>query len=142
VKSKKTLIRLHKWKVDQERRKLLLLQAEQSSLQEKKAKLEKSAIEEQAKAADMEYGALLYPSFAQSVILRRAQIDDSLSGVSEKMKGALQSTKSAFLELKKYEIVEDNRVQSEKLEERRSEQREQDEVASQRYTRQNKSSKY
>ncbi len=83
----------------------------------------------------MEHGALLYPSFAQSVILRRAQLDESLSGVSEKMKGALQSTKSAFLELKKYEIVEDNRVQSEKLEARRSEQREQDDISSQRFTR-------
>ena len=139
MKSKKTLIRLHKWKVDQERRKLLLLQAEQSTLQEQKAKLEKSAIEEQAKAADMEHGALLYPSFAQSVILRRAQLDESLSGVSEKMKGALQSTKSAFLELKKYEIVDDNRIQSEKLEARRSDQREQDDVASQRFTRHSKS---
>ena len=136
MKRRDTLIRLHKWKVDEARRKLALLRAEQTTLEEQKAKLEQSMNDEQALAADMEHGALLYPSFAQAVILRRAQIDESLQGVSGKIEGALKATKSAFQELKKYEIVEENRQELEKREAKRSEQREQDDVASTRYTRQ------
>ena len=67
MKSRESLIRLHRFKVDEIRRRLKLLDDMRADLAKKMSDLELMMQEEQRRAAHSDLGRLAYPSFARSV---------------------------------------------------------------------------
>ena len=74
MKSREALIRLHRFRVDEVRKRLKSLDDMRADLTKKMTDLETMMAEEQRRAANSDLGRLAYPSFARSVQARRENI--------------------------------------------------------------------
>lgn len=126
----KNLIRLHEWNVDEKRRKLGELLRLRSELEDQMKQLEADLIRQQeAAAADPTLAGLTYGNYAEQVIQRRENLQDSINQMEFVIGHAQDELSEAYQELKKYEIVDRNRQRRYELEEARREQIMLDEVA-------------
>jgi len=136
VKSMKTLIRLNEWNVDQHRRVLAEFLGQLSELERAPEALEEEVLREQSKAAAMpEEGGFLYGNYAQGVIIRREDLTNRIIEMEHKVAAAREVLNEAYRELKKFEVVEENRIRREREEEERTEQALLDEMGLQTYSR-------
>ena len=133
MSTRKTLIRLHKWKVDEARRKLSELYAAHAALVGEAEGLEASVLIEQAKAGSAEQGQFLYQSYVQSVLLQRESLEQSMAAINDEIVAALEVANDAFRELKKVEIVEEQHAERTRQEGLRKAQIDLDEIASTRF---------
>ena len=125
----KNLIRLHEWNVDEKRRKLAELQHLEDELRGQISNLEEQlVIEQKAAAENPAEGGLAYANFANQVIQRRENLQDSLAQMSHVILGAREELAESYRDLKKYETVQRNRKQRERQEQNRLEQAVLDEV--------------
>ena len=135
MKSRETLIRLHRFKVDEIRRRLKLLDDMRADLAKKMSDLEIMMQEEQRRAAHSDLGRLAYPSFARSVVQRRENIQRSIDGIEREASQVTEQLQSAYRELKKYEIAAENIADRERVEVARQVQAELDDIAMSRHVR-------
>jgi flagellar FliJ protein len=135
MKSRESLIRLHRFKVDEIRRRLKLLDEMRADLAKKMSDLEIMMHEEQRRAAHSDLGRLAYPSFARSVVLRRENIQRSIDEVEKQAASVTEELQAAFRELKKYEIAADNVAECDRVEVARQVQAELDDIAMSRHVR-------
>lgn len=135
MKSRESLIRLHRFKVDEIRRRLKLLDDMRADLAKKMSDLEVMMQEEQRRAAHSDLGRLAYPSFARSVVQRRENIQRSIDEVEKQASTVTEELQSAFRELKKYEIAADNVAERDRVEAARQVQAELDDIAMSRHLR-------
>ena len=135
MKSRESLIRLHRFKVDEIRRRLKLLDDMRADLAKKMADLEIMMQEEQRRAAHSDLGRLAYPSFARSIVLRRENIQRSIDEIEREAAQVTENLQSAYRELKKYEIAADNVSERERVEVARQVQAELDDIAMSRHVR-------
>jgi len=132
----KNLIRLHEWNVDEKRRKLGELLRLQGELEDQIAQLEADLLlQQKAAAADPTLAGITYGAFAQQVILRRENLQDSVRQMEIVIDHAQDELSDAYQELKKYEIVDRNRQRRYELEQSRREQVMLDEIASNQHRR-------
>ncbi|MBF0251621.1 MAG: flagellar FliJ family protein [Alphaproteobacteria bacterium] len=132
----KNLIRLHEWNVDEKRRKLGELLRLQGELEDQLTQLEADLIEEQkAAAADPALAGMTYGLYAQQVILRRENLQESIRQMDIVIGHARDELADTYQELKKYETVEENRRRRQELEDARREQIQLDEIAQNQYLR-------
>lgn len=132
----KNLIRLHEWNVDEKRRKLGELLRLQGELEDQIAQLEADLLlQQKAAAADPTLAGITYGAFAQQVILRRENLQDSVRQMEIVIGHAQDELSDAYQELKKYEIVDRNRQRRYELEQSRREQVMLDEIASNQHRR-------
>ena len=80
-------------------------------------------------------GGLLYGVYAESVIERRERIKDSIDKMEDAITEAREELRVAYLELKKYEVAQENRDKKMAREAARRETIEFDEVGIQGYRR-------
>ncbi|HEY9080903.1 flagellar export protein FliJ [Magnetovibrio sp.] len=126
----KNLIRLHEWNVDEKRRKLGELLRLQGELEDQMKQLEADLIEQQKiAAADPTLAGSTYGAFAQQVIQRRENLQDSIDQMEFVIGHAQDELSDAYQELKKYETVESNRQRRYEREQSRREQIMLDEIA-------------
>ena len=135
MKSRETLIRLHRFKVDEIRRRLKLLDDMRADLAKKMSDLEIMMQDEQRRAAHSDLGRLAYPSFARSVVQRRENIQRSIDEVEKQASTVTEELQAAFRELKKYEIAADNVAERDRVEVARQVQAELDDIAMSRHVR-------
>jgi len=128
MRNRESLIRLHRFHVDEKRRKLAELELMLQEFRARERELEAQVLSEQKKAGISDVAHFAYPMFAKSVIRRRQNILTSIEDIDRQIEAAKEELAGAFRELKKYEIIEDNRKRKHRKEVLRVEQMELDEV--------------
>jgi flagellar export protein FliJ len=128
MRNRESLIRLHRFHVDEKRRKLAELELMLQEFRARERELEAQVLSEQKKAGISDVAHFAYPMFAKSVIRRRQNILTSIEDIDRQIEAAKEELAGAFRELKKYEIIEDNRKRKYRKEVLRVEQMELDEV--------------
>ena len=129
MRNRESLIRLHRFQVDEKRRKLAELELMAQEFRARERELEAQVEAEQKKAGISDVAHFAYPMFAKSVIRRRQNILTSIEDIERQLDAAKEELTDAFRELKKYEIIEDNRKRKVRREVMRTEQAQLDEVA-------------
>ncbi|MEN6542881.1 flagellar export protein FliJ [Parvibaculum sp.] len=129
MRNRDSLIRLHRFQVDEKRRQVAELEVMLQEFRTRERELEAQVLLEQEKAGISDVAHFAYPMFAKSVIRRRENILNSIQDIERQLEAAKEDLSGAFRELKKYEIVEDNRKLRLRREAVRVEQRELDDIA-------------
>ncbi|HUD51280.1 flagellar export protein FliJ [Parvibaculum sp.] len=129
MRNRESLIRLHRFHADEKRRKVAELELMVQEFRVRERELEAQVLAEQQKAGISDVAHFAYPMFAKSVIRRRQNILNSIEDIERQIEVAKEELAAAFRELKKYEIVEDNRKRRQRREAVRVEQIELDEIA-------------
>lgn len=129
MRNRESLIRLHRFQVDEKRRQLAELELMAQEFRARERELEAQVDAEQKKAGISDVAHFAYPMFAKSVIRRRQNILTSIADIERQLDTAKEELSDAFRELKKYEIIEDNRKRKTRKEIMRTEQIQLDEVA-------------
>lgn len=129
MRNRETLIRLHRFQVDEKRRKLAELELMAQEFRARERELEAQVLAEQKKAGISDVAHFAYPMFAKSVIRRRQNILASIEDIERQLDAAKEELAAAFRELKKYELLDDSRKRKHRKEVMRVEQAELDEVA-------------
>ena len=115
--------------MDEKRRKLSELQRLEDELRGQIINLEEQLKIEQKAAYDNPGEAgLTYANYAKQVMVRRENLQDSLSQMSHVILSAREDLAESYRDLKKYEAVQKNREQRERVEQDRMEQAVLDEV--------------
>jgi flagellar export protein FliJ len=123
------LVRLRDWELDEKRWELVEVQAAVDALIHKREALEEEVQREKDIASTSYEASVSYNAFANSVILRREQINAEIEERMEAVEAANEEMLVAFQELSKAEIVRDDFDAQERLKEARREQMELDEIA-------------
>ncbi|MDO8288600.1 MAG: flagellar export protein FliJ [Parvibaculum sp.] len=129
MRNRESLIRLHRFHVDEKRRKLAELELMVQEFRARERELEAQVEAEQKKAGISDVAHFAYPMYAKSVIRRRQNILTSIADIEAQLDGAKEELSDAFRELKKYEVIENNRKSKIRKEVMRVEQAQLDEVA-------------
>lgn len=132
-----TLIRLKKFTVDEERRKLGELLAHEAELTRREHALEAGVKREQALAAadPTGIGAQSYGRFAESVVRDRARMKDARTKLEAAIARQQDVVAEAYREFKTVEILQQNRDRRAALEFARKEQIAMDEIAANNHRR-------
>ena len=135
MKSRDTLIKLHRFRVDEAKTKLAGLASIRADLERKSVELDVHLSEESRRATENEIGRFAYPSFARSIRERKEKLALSIAEIERSIAEARIDVQDAFRELKKFELAEEARVKRESDHLAHIEQTETDERALQRYAR-------
>jgi flagellar export protein FliJ len=129
MRNRDSLIRLHRFQVDEKRRKLAELELMAQEFRARERELEAQVEAEQKKAGISDVAHFAYPMFAKSVIRRRQNILASIEDIERQLDSAKEELSDAFRELKKYEVIEDNRKRKVRKAAMHVEQTQLDEIA-------------
>lgn len=130
------LIQIHEWDVDEKRRKLGELLRLLENLEAQAQALEEELLREQQAAQESpEEAGFLYGDYAETVIDRRERIQESIAQMETAIEEAREDLRLAYLDLKKYEVAQENRDRRTNLERGRREQAELDAVGLESYRR-------
>ncbi len=129
MRNRESLIRLHKFQVDEKRRKVAELELMLGEFRQRERDLEAQVEAEQRKAGISDVAHFAYPMFAKSVLRRRENILESIAGIERQLDTAKEELADAFRELKKYELLDGNRKRKIRKEAMRAEQVSLDEIA-------------
>lgn len=130
-----TLIRLHKWRLDEKRRALAGLQALADKLAQDTARLEREILAEQEIARSSPEASFGYGNFAKQAIERRKRLAQSVAQVEHQIAEATEEMAEAFQELKRYELAQEGRDRREDAKRKTRENAALDEVALSGFTR-------
>jgi flagellar export protein FliJ len=106
-----SLIRLHRWQLDERRRQVADLDTLAAKLRQEGARLVAEQKTEQSIAADSTEAATAYGSYARRLVERRQKLEQSLASVEQQIVVARVALADAYQEVKRYEIAAANRVQ-------------------------------
>ena len=131
-----SLIRYHRWHVDEARRALGQLLGEVTALENQAEQLERDIVTEQTVASDnpIESG-YTYGAFAHHSIVRREKLAQAIAEVENKVAVAQETTREAYLNLKSFELAQEGRDEVEGFERMREEQSALDELGLERFRR-------
>ena len=130
-----SLVRLHRWQLDEHRRQLADLDLLAQKLRAEKLRLaEEEASEQNAAGASLE-AATAYGGFARHLIERREKIEQSIAAVEQQIATAREALAETYQEVKRYEIALANRVTQRRKRSERQQQRTLDEVGIDAYRR-------
>jgi flagellar export protein FliJ len=131
-----SLIRVHRWQLDERRRYLNGLEELAARLRSDAQRLQEEAEEESRAAGLSPEAQAVYPFFIQALIERRQRLEASIAEVEGQILQAREAVSESFREVKRYELAVANRarVRGERI--ARREQRDQDGVALEIHRRQ------
>ena len=129
MKSREALIRLQKHHVDGLRRTLAELEGMRAEFETRRAELEATVADERKFGETSPIGSYAYPTFARAMNERSAKLEESIRGIDREILAAKDALADAFGELKKAEILEEQRVERERQASMHREQSELDEIA-------------
>lgn len=118
-----SLIRLHRWQVDERRRHLADLEGLATQLTDEQHRLDREEAREQAAAAASPEAAVTYAAYARQLIERRRKLAQSQAEVAEQIERSRAALAEAFQEVKRYEIMAANRLRQQQRREERRQQR-------------------
>lgn len=131
------LIRLWKWRLDEKRRVVVDLEVLRAELERQMTALDDELEHERRVAAQSLEGGMAFTPYRR---VNREKMDRLLASreeVQDKIAAAQEEVNDAFRELKKYELVKENRLAQKAREQAAAEQAELDEAGLQGFLRQN-----
>ena len=130
-----SLIRLHRWQLDERRRQLAELDTLGEKLRREQARLAAEAKSEQAVASSSREAASAYGNYARQLIERRQKLEQSLGSVEQQLAAARETLAETYREVKRYEIASANRALQQRKRLARQQQRTLDELGIDNYRR-------
>jgi flagellar protein FliJ len=124
-----TLIRMHRYRLDEKRRALTDLENLRADLVRQQDKLGAELVREQEVAKTAECGAFAYAGFARGYIERREKLLASLAEIGTRIEAAQDDVNVAFQDLKRHEIALAARQKRQREEAERRAQIELDEIS-------------
>jgi len=124
-----TLIRLHRWQLDEKRRALADLQALADRLIAEATRLDEEVAGESAFAAASEMPPPTFPAYLKASKVRRGRLAESLAQARAQMAAVGEEIAEAYQELKKYELAQAGRERRAEHSARRAETATYDEIA-------------
>ncbi len=128
MKSRKSLIQLRRFEVDERRQTVADIEAMMGELQQMVIDLERQIEVEQEKAGVSDVNHFAYPTFAKAAIVRRDNLKNSCAELETKLEEARDQLAEAFEELKKVELIEERDAERVRVHEAAKEQAELDEI--------------
>ena len=135
MKSREGLVRLHRFRVEEIRKRLKSLDDMRGDLAKKMGDLETMVQEEQRRSINSDLGRLAFPSIARSIQARRENIQRTIDEVEKQAATVSEELQAAYRELKKYEIAVEGEVQRDRVEYARQVQADLAEMAMERQVR-------
>ena len=135
MKRRDTLLRLKRFRVDEFKRRLATLDEMKADLDKKLSDLDDSVTREKQRAADSEIGRLAFPSFLQSIDVRRKNIRATMADLERERGSVQEELATAFQELKSFELAEQERERRVEEAQVRAAQSRLDEIAIVRHLR-------
>jgi flagellar export protein FliJ len=124
-----TLIKLHRWRLDEQRRKVAEFEHLAESLRAELQRLDAEEQFEQRVAGGSHEANYAYSGYAKSLIDRRGKLTRSIADTDQQIVDARAALADAFAEVKRYEIAAANRLLAKHRGIERLRQQELDEVA-------------
>ena len=128
MKSRKSLIQLRRFEVDERRQTVADIETMKGELQQMVIDLERQIEVEQEKAGVSDVNHFAYPTFAKAAIVRRDNLKNSCAELETKLEEARDQLAEAFEELKKVELIEERDAERVRVHEAAKEQAELDEI--------------
>jgi len=104
-----SLIRLHRWQVDERRRQVVELEGFSEKLRQEMARLAEERAAEQAAAGASFLARHVYPGYIRRALERQKTLEQSLAETEAQIAQARDALAEAFQELKRYEVASANR---------------------------------
>lgn len=128
MKSRKSLIQLRRFEVDERKQTVTDIESMMGELQQMVVDLERQIEVEQEKAGVNDVNHYAYPTFAKAAIQRRDNLKNSIKELNVKLEEARDQLAEAFEELKKVELIEERDAERVKSQNAAQEQAELDEI--------------
>jgi flagellar export protein FliJ len=125
-----SLIRVHRWQLDEQRRAVAELEELAATLRADLQRLDTEHESEQEFASKSPEASFGYGTYAGALIERRRKLLQSLAEAEQRTATAREALAEAFQEAKRYEIAAAKRVLNQRLAQERVEQHAMDELAS------------
>src|SRR4029450_2722791 len=135
MKRRDSLLRLKRFRVDDLKRRIATLDEMKADLDKKLAGLADSVTRERSRASDSDIGRLAFPSFLQSIDVRRKNIRTTMADLERERAQQQNDLAAAFQDLKTFEVAEEERVRRAAEAEDRAAQSRLDEMAIVRHLR-------
>jgi flagellar export protein FliJ len=135
MKRRGSLLRLKRFRVDELKRRLGTLDEMRTDLEKKLTDLEDSVVRERQRSADSEIGRLAFPSFLQSIEVRRKNIRTTMTELERERAAQQDDLTAAFQDLKTFELAEEERLRRAAQAETHAQQARMDEIAMVRHLR-------
>ena len=131
----KTLIRLYKFKADEERRVVAELEIERANILQRIENQETEIAQETQAAHTAETGGFAFPSFLRAAKNRLGVLNEELRAKEDEIAAQMERVRMAFQDLKKAETAQQNIDEREAEEEAVRVQEELDEIAQNQHLR-------
>jgi flagellar protein FliJ len=135
MKRRDSLLRLKRFRVDELKRRLATLDEMKADLEKKVADLDDSIVRERQRASDSDIGRLAFPSFLQSIDVRRKNIQNTQKDLERERAVQQDDLTAAFQDLKSFELAEEERLRRATEAEHHAVQSRMDEMAMARHLR-------
>ena len=129
MKSRKSLIQLRRFEVDERRQTVADIENMLEDLRQMVVDLERQIEVEQEKAGVNDVNHFAYPTFAKAAIQRRDNLQNSIQELEKKLEEARGELAEAFEELKKVELIEERDAERVRAQSAARDQAELDEIA-------------
>lgn len=110
MKTLNQLIRLSKHRLLERQRVLNVLEAEAHRLEDEVQSLEAESLIEEAKAEQVEFGSINWAPYFERIKARRAELSQIRESVMQDVNVAREELHTAFAEMKKIEILRDQKA--------------------------------
>jgi flagellar FliJ protein len=131
----KTLIRLHKFQLDEKRRALAEIMTVIENMQGQRRAHEAAMAEEQRLASESFEAQRDWPAYSREAKQRLAMLDQAIAQIRIKEQEMAAQVQEAFEELKRVETIQERRIAEEEAERAKAERQELDEIGSIAYDR-------
>lgn len=135
MKSRETLVRLHRFQVDEKRRQVADIEAMIADFQRMERELEQQIVAEQERSGITDVTHYAYPTFAKAANDRRDNLLRSVEELEGQLAEAREQFAEAYSELKKHELMQEKDQDRRRSELLASEQGELDAVAAEMHRR-------
>ena len=135
MKRRDSLLRLKRFRVDELKRRVATLDEMRTDLEKKLGDLDDTVVRERQRASDSEIGRLAFPSFLQSIEVRRKNIQNTQKDLERERALQQDDLAAAFQDLKTFELAEEERLRRASEAEGKAAQSRLDEMAMTRHLR-------
>ncbi len=135
MKRRDSLLRLKRFRVDELKRRVATLDEMRADLEKKLGDLDDTVVRERQRASDSDIGRLAFPSFLQSIDVRRKNIQNTQKDLERERSLQQDDLAAAFQDLKSFELAEEERLRRASEAEGKAAQSRLDEMAMTRHLR-------
>ena len=107
MRSRDSLIRLHRFQVDEKRRHVTEIETMIADFRRKETELEQQIAAEQDRAGISDVTHFAYPTFAKAARERCENLTKSIAELETQLSAAKDDLSEAFAELKKFELLQE-----------------------------------